>query len=373
MSLILHAIERFSVQTPHATAIEGSALQLSYRALYTEVERLSLYLESLNIHCMALLMDNGPAWIVFDLAAQKAGITLVPIPPFFSPQQREHSLTDAGVEVLISDQSAPIFDLPHKPGVRPLAKVAGQNCWQINLPVTAQNRNFSRIAKITYTSGTTGSPKGVCLQQAVLDNVAVSLSQAIQVTPHDRHLSLLPLAVLLENIGGIYTTLLSGACCLIPSLKKVGMLGAAKLIPQQMSDAIITAHPSSIILLPQMLQILLNTVRSGAALPKQLRFIAVGGAPIAHRLLDDAQTLGLPLFEGYGLSECASVVALNTPAQHRPGSVGKLLPHMQIKFSDEGEILLAGNLFSGYLNQKTQIETEKWYATGDLGHFSVSI
>jgi len=367
MNSLLKTIEQFAQRTPDAIAIEGDDLHLSYAALQSEVVKLSDHFKRHHYQRLAILMDNSPAWIVFDLAAQMAGITLIPLPAFFSPQQIRHSLADASAEMLITDQT----ELTSKilPGLksRPIQKVAGQSCWQIALPVPAgQHTNLNGIAKITYTSGTTGTPKGVCLTQTTMNNVADSLKKNIGITRGDRHLCLLPFAVLLENIGGIYTPLLAGARCITPGLSKVGHLGASKIDPQQMADAIRTANASSIILLPQMLQALIAEVATGTPLSERLRFIAVGGAPVSRGLLDQAQALSLPLFEGYGLSECASVVAVNTPTNQRSGSVGKLLPHTQIRFAEDGEIMLKGNLFNGYLNQPST--HDEWYASGDLGH-----
>jgi long-subunit acyl-CoA synthetase (AMP-forming) len=122
---------------------------------------------------------------------------------------------------------------------------------------------------------------------------------------------------------------------------------------------------SSAILAPQMLQALVAEGESGASLPLDLRFVAVGGAPVSPRLLQRAQQLGIPVFEGYGLSECASVVALNTPENSRTGCVGRPLPHVSLSFSDDGEILIEGSAFLGYLGQGTP--KQPW-PTGDLGY-----
>jgi long-subunit acyl-CoA synthetase (AMP-forming) len=94
-----------------------------------------------------------------------------------------------------------------------------------------------------------------------------------------------------------------------------------------------------------------------------LRFVAVGGAPVAERLLLGARALGIPVYEGYGLSECASVVSLNTPLHASAGS-GRPLPHAHIDFSDEGEILVAGATMLGYTGGAAH---EGFWPTGDLG------
>ncbi|MDX1488769.1 MAG: AMP-binding protein, partial [Acidiferrobacterales bacterium] len=101
--------------------------------------------------------------------------------------------------------------------------------------------------------------------------------------------------------------------------------------------------------------------------PAGLRFLAVGGAPVSRRLLRRAGACGVPVYEGYGLSECASVVAVNGPGQQRIGSVGKLLPHIRLEFADDGEILVAGAVFDGYLGDHLEAR-ERFVATGDLGY-----
>jgi long-subunit acyl-CoA synthetase (AMP-forming) len=120
-----------------------------------------------------------------------------------------------------------------------------------------------------------------------------------------------------------------------------------------------------VILLPQMLKAWVAALEAGAAPPVDLRFAAVGGGRVAPELIGRARRLGLPVFEGYGLSECASVVSLNTPAADRPGSVGRVLPHVRVELAADGEILIAGNTFLGYLGAGAPPPAR--LATGDLG------
>ncbi len=367
MSKVLQAIQHFAHLTPAASAVEGDHLRLSYAALRNEIAQLAALLRKQGHQTLGLMMDNDPAWVVTDLAAQAAGMTLVPIPAFFSDTQIQHAIQDAGVTAVISTDTVLIAARLPTARLRPLGRIAGRNGWLAVLPASRRiESTLPGVAKITYTSGTTGTPKGVCLSLANMEGVAAALRDAIQVAACDRHLCLLPLAVLLENIGGLYVPLLSGATCVVPGLSGVGMTGEAGLDPQRMLQAIIRNETTTIILLPQMLQALVALIEAGRPRPQQLRFIAVGGAPISRRLLDQARALELPVFEGYGLSECASVVAVNRPGEQRLGSVGKPLPHIRLKFSRGGEILLKGNLFSGYLNHPAP--AGKWYASGDLGY-----
>jgi long-subunit acyl-CoA synthetase (AMP-forming) len=91
----------------------------------------------------------------------------------------------------------------------------------------------------------------------------------------------------------------------------------------------------------------------------------VGGARVSPELLDEARAAGIPVYEGYGLSECSSVVTLNRPGEDRPGSVGKPLPHARLRIAADGEIHVSGATLLGYAGQPAQ--TGSWYATGDLG------
>jgi len=116
-----------------------------------------------------------------------------------------------------------------------------------------------------------------------------------------------------------------------------------------------------------MLKLLVGCTVSGLSLPKSLKFCAVGGAKVSNTLLEHAHKLKIPAYEGYGLSECASVVTLNTPNQSKSGTSGKALPHVQIRISSENEIEVAGSTLNRYLNQKACFKGT-FFPTGDLGY-----
>ena len=97
--------------------------------------------------------------------------------------------------------------------------------------------------------------------------------------------------------------------------------------------------------------------------------MAVGGAAVGLRAIHAARAVGLPAYEGYGLSEGASVQTLNLPGSDRPGSVGRPLPHALLRVADDGELLVAGTLCAGYLgdSQRDGDAPLTWWPTGDLG------
>jgi long-subunit acyl-CoA synthetase (AMP-forming) len=116
---------------------------------------------------------------------------------------------------------------------------------------------------------------------------------------------------------------------------------------------------------PELLRILVSAAQSGWSPPATARFYAVGGARVSPDLLQRAEAHGIPVFEGYGLSECVSVVCLNTPEARRRGSVGRPLPHARLRVDARGEIHVAGSLMAGYIGAAATPANE--IATGDLG------
>ncbi len=356
---------------PDAIAIEGNDCKssLSYGQLSASVHDASRAFLAHEIRVAALLADNGPAWAVADLAFLLSDIPLIPIPHFFAPQQIAHLLSAAGVDAVLTDQPEAFSSLIQSLNIkatRPLQiRLGRQQLWLTRIAATA-TAIPADCARITFTSGSTGEPRGVCLSQCAMQAVAASLVERSAAKQTDRHVSVLPYATLLENIGGIYAPLLAGATICAPELSAVGLSGAAGLDVQRFIAMLHESGASSCILVPQMLYALVSGLERGLPKPPMLAYIAVGGAPVSERLLQRAAQLDLPVFEGYGLSEAASVVAMNTVDKNLPGSVGKPLPHVSIRLADDGEILVRGSLFSGYLGQAQQV-AGAYFPTGDLG------
>ncbi len=365
MSILFETLRRQALTSPDSIALRGTQAELSYAELQLAVSSNKRNLLTQGISVLGLLADNNMSWALADLAAMAARIPLAPIPQFFSQRQILHVIRDTGMDALLTDQPAYVIPLLHEAGIKSqnLGSLAGLNLIRLlDMPVKALPPG---TAKITYTSGTTGDPKGVCLSLAQMETVACSLRDATLAKPADRHLCLTPLSTLLENIGGIYTPMLSGATSHILPLAQIGLSGASGLDVGLMLQALHATKASTAIMAPQMLQALLAAGERGCPMPANLRFIAVGGAPVSAQLLVKAYVLGLPVYEGYGLSECSSVLALNTPADFCPGSVGRPLPHTAIKIAADGEIVVEGSTFLGYLGQE---HPEQPWKTGDLGY-----
>lgn len=346
-----------ATEQPHACALWGDELKLDYATLEAEIRLRQQTLKNLDAQVVVLALENGPEFLIWDLAILFEGLTCVALPPFFSSAQRLHCLDQSHADLVIA---APEYaDELQQAGFH-----STHGFW------VRSDRQPSALpkgtAKLTFTSGTTGTPKGVCLSAESVLTVARELYHASQAQQPEHHLSLLPLAILLENVG-CYAALYAGAMLSLPSQNTLGIQGASGVQMPQLLQALNMRQPQSMILVPQLLLLLVSTCELGAFNPAQLRFVAVGGAKVSHDLLLRAEAAGFPVYEGYGLSECASVVALNRPGAHQPGSVGKPLPHVQIRLAEDGEVLIASPGMLGYLGDDEAVP--EWWASGDLGAF----
>lgn len=362
MRLLSESIAAHAANHPDNVALLDELGSLTYRELPAAIAHAASMLRAKRV---ASMIDNGNAWALTDLALARNKAVSIPIPQFFTDGQARHLIDDAAPDLIITDQPQRIALLTGLSPTGPMT-IAGRELFLFSRPPTAQRPLPADTCKVTYTSGTTGQPRGVCLSAQAIEIVTLSLAGAVDAHVDDRSLALLPLSTLLENMGGLYVPLLSGSTAALPSLASCGFAGSSVVQPAMLIAALHRYLPSATILVPQLLKLLVECAAAGAALPDSLRFVAVGGAPCALTLIERARGLGLPVYEGYGLSEAGSVVSMNRAGTERPGTVGLPLPHASVRIAGDGEIMVAGQLFSGYLGSATTSPAE--WPTGDLGH-----
>lgn len=349
-------------------ALKGQDTTLSYAELSAAVLATQTELVSFASQAtIALAIENSPAWVVIDLAAMANANPTVPLPAFFSAAQMQHAVQDAGASVLITDNPTH-FSALFAGFIQASSQltIAGKTITVFKLRVQSKTLPTNTV-KITYTSGTTGHPKGVCLSAQAMLQVANSIRIATQLSEKDQHLCVLPLATLLENVAGVYAALLAGATVHLLPNEHVGLVGS-KLDVSLLHAALSQNQISTAIFIPEMLQALVAACDNGADKLQHLRFLAVGGASVSPQLLQRALKLGLPIFEGYGLSESASVVSLNTPQGNKIGSTGKPLPHVEVKITDKNEVLVKGANLLGYTGEQALTSEQDYIDTGDIGY-----
>jgi len=364
--MVWDAIKCWAAVAPRRQAIAP----LSYLKLKGAIARCFRSLPEVKGKRVGLFIGNRPLWGIYDLALTLKGAVVVPVPTFFSREQIRYILSDARIDVLIIEsesvaRSRGIHDIFTYKKV--IMADHDLETWEGSEEgdLIDKSADPQEVCKIIYTSGTTGRPKGVLISLRAIEAVTKSLIDRSGANMSDRHLTLLPLSTLVETIGGLYAPLVAGATIVYPK----GSPAPENILfdPVNLKKVLFDASPTTLNLVPSLLEATLDGVRSMFDLPRMLRFVACGGAPLRPALRMKAREMGMNLYEGYGLSECASVVALNGIGMTRPGSVGKVLKHAEVTLSEEGEIMVSGaGVMAGYTDGTKR--DLKLVATGDMGY-----
>jgi long-chain acyl-CoA synthetase len=233
-------------------AIETSGSSITYTGLAERVKNSPLWLTNQGVNSVALHANNSIDWVVVDLACLMAQLILTPIPLFFTQSQYDQLLLSVKPDILFSQKHINFGERC--------------DCEQVALGTykLIQDENLDApkcTAKITYTSGSTGTPKGVCLSDDNQLAVASALVTRIGLEA-PRHLCLLPLPTLLENIAGVYCPLLACGTVVIASDAERGFEGSRLINPNALLSCISNIQPNSLILVPELLQVLVMATKN---------------------------------------------------------------------------------------------------------------
>jgi long-chain acyl-CoA synthetase len=435
-ALFIHAVKTYDTPDAFQYKREGKYVSVSHRETLESVDRASMGLLSLGLvkgDRVALLSENRFEWAVADLAILSAGLINVPVYATLPPKQVEYILRDCearAVFVSTPEQLAKVQSVrANLPSVQHViifegadADPSGLTLEQlIDLGAAAQQQpSFDeRIAtvgkydwaSIIYTSGTTGDPKGAILNHWNFVSNVTSTLKSFDIGPNDRCLSFLPLSHVLERMGGYYTMLYAGAT--------IAYAESVDTVPQNLLEVAPTVMVSVPRLYEKMYARILDAVTAGSPVKRamffwaiqvgkkyvhehlekrlkgmtkmqygiadrlvfrklkartggKLRFFISGGAPLARDIAEFFYAAGLPVLEGYGLTETSPVIAVNTFEHFRFGTVGKPIPGVTVQIADDGEILCKGpNVMLGYY-KKPDLTNEaldgEWFHTGDIGY-----
>ncbi|CAN5164241.1 hypothetical protein BH11PSE5_BH11PSE5_26880 [soil metagenome] len=351
---MIDAIRAHGMQHPGSIAIDNGTTALTgWIALEEAVARSASRLRALfsGNAPVAVDMDHGLAACIVDLALLKAEIPALPLPSFFSSEQRQHAMQSSGACGLIRGD------------------IAQRDGWSAMLLNHTPAAIPAGTAKISFTSGSTGTPKGICLSAAHMTAVARSVVGYVGDAHAGRHLALLPPGILLENVAGFYATMLAGGTYVVLSQAATGLANPFSPDFTAMARIIQDKRITSLILVPEYLAGLVAVMaHSGIRLP-DLTLVAVGGAHVSPVLIDKALAVGLPIRQGYGMTECASVVTLERPREQQRGSVGFSIGCNALRLADDGEILIEGPTCLGRIGEPASTGP---FQTGDIGRIDAA-
>lgn len=407
--LLEHSVQTHADRVALRFKVAGVWQTRSYAELLARVRRTADYLGSLGLQPgdrVALLLPNCPEWPEIYFGIASLGLVAVPMDAKLRAQEVAFILRDSGARALFCSAAV----LPGLPGLRAqlpalttvvlLGAVAPPPDCRVYTQVLAaaltagaydQARPQAEdLASLIYTSGTTGQAKGAMLTHGNFTSNVAAMCRVIDIYPKDNFLLALPLHHTIAFSANLLVPIASGSSItFIESFKTLGddlratsptaLIGVPLLFEKMYRRVLdnVQAHRLGRCLLRLGLVGLLRR-RVLASFGGALRVLITGGAPCDAELLRAFGRLGLPLLEGYGLTETAPVLTLNPLERPKPGTVGRALPDLELRLFDVtadgvGEIAARGpNVMRGYHGQPEATAAafrEGWFLTGDLGRF----
>jgi long-chain acyl-CoA synthetase len=397
---------------------EGSQyFKRTYQELFLSSQKIARFLKSIGVQKsdrVGLITENTPYWGLAFFGILWTEATAVPI----DSKLKEHSIAKIlehaecrvifssakfldMIETIVQSQKfQPLIvlldeDTPEKPYT--LKRILNQN---VPAQTALAHPDPETLAIILYTSGTTGSPKGVMLTHANISSNVEKVSPLYPFTHTDHFVSLLPLchtyaitcdflipieagaaityvenlkgSVLVERMQENQATVLIAVPALIQMMYNQMMLkiDALPVMRKKLFHAMKALSGFFLKLGLPIGHILFKSLKN--KLSPFLRFFISGGAPIDPRIIEEYFKLGIPIYQGYGLTETSPILTVNTPKANRIGSVGKTIPEVEIRIENQEIVARGPNVMRGYYkNEEATLEVLKqgWFYTGDIGHF----
>lgn len=343
---------------------------------------------------VAIFAKNSAEWFITDWAIMMAGMISVPIYATAGTDTIRHIVDDSGAKAVfvgkLDDFAAgeSVFDGRIPRIGFPYQTIAHDHRWDDwmseQAPLTSiANVSLDDVMTLVYTSGSTGKPKGVVLKYRHFAAAATANRDLAQMTPADRGMSYLPLAHITER-GVVEGTALytGGPIYFVESLDtfvddiKVADPTTFLSVPRLWTRFQIGIHEKlpeaklqKLLKLPILGKLVARKIRKGLGLDS-VRIFGSGSAPIAPSLLHWYHGLGINISEGWGMSETTGLSASNIPFQaSRMGTIGEPLACLEMRVSDDGELLIRGDtVFEEYYNNPTataEAFVDGWFRTGD--------
>ena len=415
---------------------DGTWRSVTHRAVAERVQALAVGLRELSLGAgekVAILSETRLEWTLADYACLCIRATDVPIYPTLPANQVEYILRDSGAAAVFCSTAAQVekiqavraglpalrhiiaFDPQAVSGVIPLADVEQRGrAGAAKYPRFKEDALAVRpddLATLIYTSGTTGQPKGVMLSHGNICSNVNACVEVLRASEDDSCLAWLPLSHILErmveyyfldvgvtinfaesvdtvapNLVEVHPTIVAGvprlyekvyARVLESALSGSALKRRIFLWAKRIGEAW-TAHRLAGIPVPLTLRLRhaladrLVFAKLRARTGGRIKFFVSGSAPLAPEVARFFYSAGLPVIEGYGLTETSPVLTLNPLQRLKLGAVGKPIPGVLIKIAPDGEILAKGpNIMRGYYNKPDEtreaIDADGWFHTGDIG------
>jgi long-chain acyl-CoA synthetase len=402
-------------------------LPISARELYRKVVGTARALDAWGIghgDHVAILSENRPEWAVADFASMLLGAADVPIYPTLTAEQTLAILQDSGARlafVSTAEQLKKILAVKERtaiekvvvmdevgvPAAIPMQRLMTSHGSGRDHEMDARGQSVvpEDLATIVYTSGTTGIPKGVMLTHGNLVSNLFYAKDYFDLGPGQIGISFLPLShvtarhldYVLFNCGVTiaYCPAIASMQQYLAEIRPTIFVGVPRVY-EKLRDKVLRetgggykrkiydwalrvggAHRAEILAGKQPLSpswrvanaLLYSKIRH--AMGGRVRIFVSGGAALGRDLAGWFADMGIRIHEGYGLTETSPVIAINSPQDHRLGSVGKVLANLECKIAEDGEILVRGpSVFQGYWNKPEETSNafdDGWFKTGDIG------